>query len=89
MVINTNVSAIRGTRMLGESTGRLNKALARMASGSKIVSPEDDAAGLAVANKFDAQIARNKSVQNNLTSAVSYSQTQDGFLQKVVKHWTG
>ena len=85
MVINTNVSAIRGTRMLGESTGRLNKALARMASGSKIVSPEDDAAGLAVASKFDAQIARNKSVQNNLTSALSYSQTQDGFLQKVGK----
>jgi len=83
MVINTNVSAIRGTRMLGESTGRLNKALARMASGSKIVSPSDDAAGLAVANKFDAQINRNKSIQNNLTSAVSYSQTQDGFLQKV------
>ena len=85
MVINTNVSAIRGTRMLGESTGRLNKALARMASGSKIVSPEDDAAGMAVSTKFDAQIARNRSVQNNLTSALSYSQTQDGFLSKIGK----
>ncbi len=85
MVINTNVSAIRGARMLGESTGRLNKALARMASGSKIVSPEDDAAGMAVSTKFDAQIARNRSVQNNLTSALSYSQTQDGFLSKIGK----
>ena len=85
MVINTNVSAIRGTRMLGESTDRLNLALARLASGSKIVQPQDDAAGLAVANKFDAQINRNTSVQNNLTSALSYSQTQDGFLQKVGK----
>ena len=85
MVINTNTAAIRGARMLGESTNRLNSALARLASGSKIVSPQDDAAGLAVASKFDAQIQRNKGVSNNLTSALSYSQTQDGFLQKVGK----
>ena len=85
MVINTNTAAIRGSRMLGESTQRLNKALWRLASGTKIVSPQDDAAGLAVASKFDAQIQRNRGVQNNLTSAVSYSQTQDGFLQKVGK----
>ena len=85
MVINTNVSALRGTRMLAESTGRLNTALARLASGSKIVQPQDDAAGLAVSTKFDAQINRNKSVQNNLSSALSFSQTQDGFLQKVSK----
>ena len=83
MVINTNIGAIRGTRMLAESTGRLNSSLARLASGSKIVSPQDDAAGLAVATKFDAQIQRNKSVGSNLTSALSYSQTQDGFLQKI------
>ena len=85
MVINTNVSALRGTRMLADSTGRLNSALARLASGSKIVQPQDDAAGLAVSTKFDAQINRNKSVQNNLSSALSFSQTQDGFLQKVSK----
>tara|TARA_B100000676_G_scaffold284608_1_gene312462 strand:+ start:552 stop:1214 length:663 start_codon:yes stop_codon:yes gene_type:complete len=40
---------------------------------------------LAVASKFDAQIQRNRGVAQNLTSAVSYSQTQDGFLQKVGK----
>jgi len=40
---------------------------------------------LAVASKFDAQIQRNRGVSQNLTSAVSYSQTQDGFLQKVGK----
>jgi len=85
MVINTNIGAIRGTRMLGESTSRLNVALSRLASGSKIIQPQDDAAGLAVATKFDAQIARNKSIQNNLSSALSYSQTQDGFLGKVSK----
>ena len=72
-------------RTLSENTNKLNKALSRLASGSKIVSPADDAAGLAVASKFDAQISRNRGVQSNLTSALSYSQTQDGFLQKVGK----
>ena len=85
MVINTNVGAIRASRALSESSGRMNTALARLASGSRIVSPADDAGGLAVASKFDAQINRNRAVQNNLTSALSYSQTQDGFLQKVSK----
>ena len=85
MVINTNSGSIRASRMLAESTSRLNSALARLASGSKLVEPQDDAAGMAVTAKFDAQIGRNKSVQNNLTSALSYSQTQDGFLQKVGK----
>ena len=83
MVINTNTGALRASRMLHESTARLNVSLARLASGSKVVAPHDDAAGFAVASKFDAQIERNRSVQNNLTSAVSYSQTQDGFLKRV------
>jgi len=85
MVINTNVGALSTMRTLSENTHRLNKALSRLASGTKIVSPADDAAGLAVASKFDAQISRNRGVQSNLTSALSYSQTQDGFLQKVGK----
>lgn len=85
MVINTNVGALSTMRTLTESTSKLNKALSRLASGSKIVNPADDAAGLAVANKFDAQISRNRGVANNLTSSLSYSQTQDGFLQKVGK----
>ena len=85
MVINTNVGALSTMRTLSENTNKLNKALSRLASGSKIVSPADDAAGLAVASKFDAQISRNRGVSSNLTSALSFSQTQDGFLQKVGK----
>ncbi|SVC05758.1 uncharacterized protein METZ01_LOCUS258612 [marine metagenome] len=85
MVINTNIGAGRTSRLLAESTSKLNGALQRLASGSKIVEPQDDAAGLAVATKFNAAISRNDAVQNNLSSALSYSQTQDGFLQKVSK----
>ena len=85
MVINTNIGANRTSRLLEESTQKLNGALSRLASGSKIIEPQDDAAGLAVATKFNAAINRNNAVQNNLSSALSYSQTQDSFLQKVSK----
>jgi len=85
MVINTNIGAARTSRLLQESTSNLNNALARLASGSRIVNPQDDAGGLAVATKFEAAISRNNAVSNNITSSLSYSQTQDGFLQKVSK----
>lgn len=85
MVINTNLSAQTGSRLLSESTGMLNKSLARLSSGLKIVSPEDDAAGAAVALRFDAQINRINAVRANVSNAVSFSQTQDGYLKKVAK----
>ncbi len=71
MVINTNIAAQTGARLLGESTGALNKSLARLSSGLKIVSPEDDAAGLAVSSRFDAQINRVAAVSTNVSNAIS------------------
>jgi len=85
MVINTNTTAARGARFLSESTGNLQKSLARLASGSKIVEPQDDAAGLAVASRFDAQINRTAAVRSNIGNAISFKQTQDGYLSKVSK----
>jgi flagellin len=85
MVINTNISATNSTRLLGNSSTLLTKSLSRLSSGSKIVSPEDDAAGLAQSIKFDAQINRNRAANTNVANAISFSQTQDGFLQKVQK----
>ena len=85
MVINTNVSAQSSSRLLADSSSRLSKSLARLSSGSKIVSPEDDAAGMAVSMRFDAQINRISAADANVGNAISYSQTQDGFLQKVGK----
>ncbi len=85
MVINTNISAQVGSRLLSESSSNLSKSLARLSSGSKIINPDDDIAGQAVATRFDAQINRLKAADNNVNNAVSYSQTQDGFLNKVKK----
>jgi flagellin len=63
----------------------LSKSLARLSSGSKITTPADDAAGLAVSLNFSAQIKRNAAAANNVGNAISFSQTQDGFLGKVGK----
>jgi flagellin len=83
MVINSNLPAQTSARLLSQSSNMLSKSLARLSSGSKIVSPEDDAAGLAVSLRFDAQLARIGAASTNVGNAVSFSQTQDGFLQQV------
>jgi flagellin len=85
MVINTNISAQTGARLLSESSSMLAKSLARLSSGSKIISPEDDAAGLAVATRFNALINRTDAANNNVGNAISFNQTQDGFLKKASK----
>jgi flagellin len=83
MVINTNISAQISARNLSESSTMLAKSLARLSSGSKITSPEDDAAGLAVSLRLDAQIKRTAAANGNVGNAISFTQTQDGFLKKI------
>ena len=85
MVINTNISAQSSARLLVGIQLDAAKSLARLSSGSKIVSPEDDAAGLAVSTRFDAQINRIGAANDNVGNAISFNQTQDGFLKKVTK----
>jgi flagellin len=85
MVINTNIPALRSATNLDESSTALAKSLQKLSSGSRIISPEDDAAGAGVSLRFDAQIARIGAAKSNLSNAISFAQTQDGFLQKVGK----
>ncbi len=79
-VINTNMQAIVGARNLNHSQEMLGRSLSRLSSGSKIVNPSDDAAGLAVSEKIDAQNRRVRAAQVNVQNAVSYVQTADGFM---------
>ncbi len=83
MVINTNSVAEQTANNLRVSTDALDKSLARLSSGSKIVNPSDDAAGLAVSSRLNAEISRLNAALNNVTNAVSFTQTQDGFLKTV------
>ncbi|BET66079.1 flagellin [Opitutales bacterium ASA1] len=85
MVINTNINAINATRNLNESQALLSRSLARLSSGSKIVKPSDDAAGLAVSEKLAAQNARINAARTNTQNAMSYVQTADGFMRSMNK----
>jgi flagellin len=85
MVINTNTHAMAAASNLQTSESMLGKSLARLSSGSKIVNPADDAAGLAVSMRLDAQIARLTAAKNNVGNAISFTQTQDGYLKKIAK----
>ena len=83
MVINTNLQAQAGASSLNATQARLSKSLARLSSGSKITSPGDDAAGLAVSSRLDAQVQRTNAAVHNVSNALSFLQTQDGYLQSV------
>ena len=85
MIINTNTSAQVSANNLQTSSNALAKSLARLSSGSKIINPADDAAGLAVASRLDAQVQRLSAANNNVGTAVSFTQTQDGYLKKISK----
>jgi len=83
MVINTNLAAQNSAQLLMQSSSMLSQSLARLSSGSKVVSPADDSAGLAVSVQLVSQIGRVNAASNNVTDANSYNQTQDGYLQQV------
>jgi flagellin len=85
VVINTNFAAISAANNLAASNEMLQKSLNRLSSGSKIVSPADDAGGLAVSIKLSAAAKRQGAVAMNLGNTGSFLQTQDGVLKVAAK----
>ena len=85
MVINTNSTAQNSADLLATSSASLAKSLQRLSSGRKIITPDDDSAGLAVSMKFDAQSKRIGAAITNISNAISFTKTQDGYLGQVSK----
>jgi flagellin len=85
MIVNYNLSATLSSDSLAASQSRLAKSLARISSGSKIAEPSDDAAGLAVGSRLDAEIHRTEGAKANIGNAISFVQTQEGYLKKIAK----
>jgi flagellin len=83
MVINTNLSAQRTAQYLAQSSSMLSNSLAQLSSGSKVNSPSDDSAGLAVSMSLVAQEGENTAASNNIADALSFNQTQNGYIQQV------
>ena len=80
MVINTNQAAVDAATSLKKSQAALNRSIARLSSGSKIVQPSDNAAGLSNSEKMRAQSTRIEAARINVQSAVSTTQTADSYL---------
>jgi len=85
VVINTNYAATAAANNLAASNLNLQKSLNRLSSGSKIVTPADDAGGLAVSMKLSAEANRLGADSTNMANEVSFFQTQDGALKVVGK----
>ena len=83
IIVNTNSIATVTSKHLQNNQKSLQRSLARLSSGSKIVVPADDAGGLAVSNKLNAAINRNVRAQQNVMNALSFLQVQDGALKTV------
>ena len=78
--VNTNTTAASSARMLNINHAHLQRSLTKLSTGRRINSPSDDAGGLAVSMKMSAAIRRNSAVQNNVSNAIAFLQTQDGAL---------
>lgn len=80
--INTNVDALSASRHMGISQGLLSQSLSQLASGRRIVSAANDAAGLAISELLNAQIRGANQAAQNAQDGISLIQTADGALSE-------
>ena len=85
-VINTNVMSLNAQRNLSTSGGALATALQRLSSGLRINSAKDDAAGLAIAERFTTQIRGLNQAARNANDGISLAQTGEGALAEITNN---
>ncbi len=83
MTINTNVVSINAQRNLSLSGSQLGTAMQRLSSGLRVNSAKDDAAGLAIAERMNAQSRGLSVAARNANDGISLAQTAEGALGKV------
>lgn len=76
------LSNLAGLQYLGKTQSALDKALEKLASGKRINSAADDAAGLAISNRFQAQINGLNTSSRNASDGISYAQTAEAALEE-------
>lgn len=85
-IINTNVASLNAQRNLTTSGSALATALQRLSSGLRINSAKDDAAGLAIAERFTSQIRGLNQASRNANDGISLAQTAEGALAEVANN---
>ncbi|MBE0456854.1 flagellin [Pseudoalteromonas prydzensis] len=81
LTVNTNVSSLNAQRNLNKSSQGLSTSMERLASGMRINSAKDDAAGLQISNRLTSQINGLAVAQRNANDGISMAQTAEGAMQ--------
>jgi flagellin len=82
-VINTNVMSLNSQRVLMNSQATMATSLQRLSSGLRINSAKDDAAGLAISQRFTAQIRGLEQANRNANDGISMLQTAEGAMDEI------
>jgi len=82
-VINTNVSALRAQNNSRVANKMQSQAMERLSSGKRINSAKDDAAGLAIATRMDANVRGLNQAVRNANDGISLSQTAEGAMGNI------
>lgn len=85
-VINTNIASLNAQRNLNTSQSSLNRSLQRLSSGLRVNSARDDAAGLGIAEKMNAQSRGMTVAMRNANDGISLAQTAEGGLAVMGEH---
>ena len=83
LTINTNLSSLTSQRSAGKVQDQLSTSMARLSSGLRINSAKDDAAGLAISERFTTQIRGLNQAARNANDGISLAQTAEGALGKI------
>jgi flagellin len=78
--LNTNISALQAGRQTKRASGALSDVLGKLATQRRINKAADDAAGLAIAERFNTQVRQGQVEINNLQSGINVAQTAEGGL---------
>jgi len=84
--INTNVASLNAQRNLNRSQGLLNQSLERLSTGLRINSAKDDAAGLAISERFTTQIRGLNQASRNASDGISLAQTAESALGELTNN---
>ncbi|MDY1033939.1 flagellin [Stenotrophomonas sp. CFBP8980] len=82
-VINTNTMSLNAQRNLGTSGNSLATSIQRLSSGLRINSAKDDAAGLAISERFTTQVRGMNQASRNANDGISLAQTAEGALGEI------
>ncbi|AEF87595.1 MAG: flagellin [Pseudomonadales bacterium] len=81
--INTNLISLNAQRNLNTSQSSLSTTMQRLSSGLRVNSAKDDAAGLAIAERMNAQVRGMNVAMRNANDGISMAQTAEGALSKI------